>query len=137
MKPETFATLSLALALAACGGEVEAPPPPPAALETAAPAAAAPRATYVGRWAATPELCDDGAWVFEETALNTAGETSCRFEAATSTPTGYLIAALCTAEGPERSHEIVLTLTDPAPPQAMTASGGPWSGAVTLRRCDG
>jgi hypothetical protein len=122
------------LLLTACGDGAVAPAPTTAAPVVGAPATPA---SYVGRWAATPALCADGAWVFEERALNTAGETSCRFDQITSTASGYLIDAQCTAEAPARPYKLTLTLTDPAPPQSMTAAGGPWDGAVTLMRCAG
>lgn len=130
-------TIPLALGalalLAACGKPEGVPPPAPA---TAASAGEAPApATYVGRWAATDALCADGAWVFEDRSLSTAGETSCQFDKVTPNATGYEVEAQCMAEGARAPFTLTLTLTDPASPQSMTASGGPWGGGVTLRRC--
>jgi predicted small lipoprotein YifL len=133
VKAEPFLLIAT-LALAGCGEK--APAPAPSAPQSAPqPAAAATPATYVGRWAATADLCANGAWVFAERSLTTAGETGCEFDKVTSTSTGYEIAARCRAQAPEQPHTLILTLTDPAPPEAMTAAGGPWSGSVTLMRC--
>lgn len=49
---------------------------------TGAPADGA-AARFVGRWAANPRLCRDGAWRFEEKKLATAGEVSCEFDRVT------------------------------------------------------
>lgn len=131
----------VAFLIAGCGER--APVEEAAAPE--APAAAAPAqasqtlqgpAAYVGRWAATPELCENGAWEFQARALSTAGEVSCQFDQVTPTASGFDIEARCVAQAPETRHTLTLTLTDPAPPQSMTAAGGPWSGSVTLMRCE-
>ncbi|MCR5876350.1 hypothetical protein LRS10_20705 [Phenylobacterium sp. J426] len=124
------------IALAAC--ERAEPPKVTAAAE--APAASATpdvrrQAPFVGRWAASPELCADGAWVFRTDGVSTAGEVSCRFASVEPSASGYRIAAACSHEGSESEGEIGLSITDPAPPESMTVSGGPWNGPVTLRRC--
>ncbi len=125
-RPVLFA----ALALAACGPTASDPEPrAPAASSPAAPA------RYVGRWAARPELCRDGAWRFEAKRVATAGEVACEFEQVSPTASGYEISARCTAEGASTPQTFTLTMTDPAAPEAMTVAGGPWSGATTLTRC--
>jgi hypothetical protein len=139
------APLALILLTAACGqregeedaGQSSVAEAPPAA--SAAPAQAQAASTegpdaYVGRWAAQPNLCASGAWTFAADRLSTAGEVSCAFRDVERTQSGWEIAATCTAEGPAKEAELVLSLTDPAPPETMTVSGGPFE-SVTLRRC--
>jgi hypothetical protein len=132
------------LALAACGREDGAtldpggsvgPPPPP--LQQVSPQQPASPASYVGRWAARPELCAGGAWVFEEQRVTTAGEVSCDFTKVAPMASGYQVEARCVAQGPPADSTFMLTLTDPAPPQTMTVNGGPWDAGVTLVRCPG
>ena len=135
--------------LAACGerGEPAGEVAPEIAMEGAAstapqapgatapaPAAEAGPGVYVGRWAAAPNLCASGAWVFTAESLQTAGEVSCRFRRIDRTSAGWEVDASCTAEGPAQDAELTLTLTDPAPPETMTVAGGPLQ-SVTLRRC--
>lgn len=122
--------LLAALALAACG------PPATDAAPTGEPTApAAEAARYVGRWAARPELCRDGAWRFEARRVATAGEVTCDFDRVSPTASGYEIEARCTAEGASSPQTFTLTMTDPAAPETMTVAGGPWSGATTLALC--
>ncbi|WP_041373506.1 hypothetical protein [Phenylobacterium zucineum] len=130
------------LALGACE-RAAGPPETTAVVEDAEPAAAPGAepafrpASFVGRWAAEPGLCADGAWLFRTDGVSTAGEVSCAFRSVTATASGYRIDATCAAEGEETSSEITLAMTDPAPPQSMTVSGGPWAGPITLMRCPG
>ena len=146
------AVVVLALLAAACGREdeqgegaaasaasapssvAEAPPAASAAPAQAQAASAAGPDVYVGRWAAQPNLCAAGAWTFARDRLSTAGEVSCTFRKVERTQSGWEIAASCTAEAPARDATLTLTLTDPAPPETMTVSGGPFE-SVTLRRC--
>ena len=147
--PRRAIPFAVILLVAACGrqeGEGTASAPasqasvaeaPPAASAAPAQAQAASTAgpdVYVGRWAARPNLCAGGAWTFAADRLSTAGEVSCTFREVERTQSGWEIAAACTAEGPAKDAELVLTLTDPAPPETMTVSGGPFE-SVTLRRC--
>lgn len=88
---------------------------------------------YVGRWAATPALCSDGAWTFRHDGLSTAGEVSCRFEGVAALDDGYEIAATCTAEGPPRSHRLNLDLG--ADGQTLRVRGGPFDDPPLLSRC--
>ena len=90
--------------------------------------------TYVGRWAVQPNLCAAGAWTFTADRLTTAGEVACDFRMVERTATGWKISARCTAEGPPKDATLNLTLTDPAPPETMTVSGGPFE-LATVRRC--
>lgn len=122
--------LFAALALAACG-----PPAPNARPDAGTVSPAVEPARYVGRWAARPELCRDGAWRFETRRVATAGEVACDFDKVSPTASGYEIEARCTAEGASAPQRFTLTMTDPAAPEAMTVAGGPWSGATTLARC--
>lgn len=127
------AAIVAGLALGACAREEAAEgPPAPTTMPADGPAE---RASYIGRWAATPELCSDGAWAFEEARVVTAGEVACDFQEVTPIATGYEVSATCWAEGPPQAGTFMLTLTDPAPPQTMSVTGGPWAGPVTLVRC--
>ena len=138
------APLALVLLAAACGrgeegaaparSETAAPPSAAAAPEQAQAASLAGPDVYVGRWAARPELCAAGAWTFAADRLTTAGEVACSFQQVERTAAGWEIAASCTAQAPAQDAELTLTLTDPAPPETMTVSGGPFE-SVTLRRC--
>ena len=134
----------LLLLAAACGreearelapdGSAAAPPSAAVAPEQAQAASTPGPDVYVGRWAAQPNLCASGAWVFAADRLTTAGEVSCTFSEVERTQAGWEIAARCTAQAPAEDATITLTLTDPAPPETMTVSGGPFT-SVTLRRC--
>ncbi|WP_374468690.1 hypothetical protein [Phenylobacterium sp.] len=146
MRPARDLLLLLSLVLAACGREAA---DTPAAPKPAEPPAAGPApttavtrdvpqpASYVGRWAASPPLCADGAWVFEPGRVQTAGEVACDFVTVTEGLTGYAVAAKCLAEGVAEPQSFHLAMSDEAPPQGMTVAGGPWGGPVSLRRCPG
>jgi hypothetical protein len=131
-----------AAALALCGCEAGQEPAPAKTAQPAPPAAppepaGPPPPPYVGLWAARPELCPQGAWVFDRDKVVTAGEVACAFRAVNETRAGYQVMAECTAEGEAKAYHFTLTLTDPAPPRTMTVSRGPWDGPVTLIRCPG
>jgi hypothetical protein len=127
--PWTIAVLSLAGAMAAAcdeqtdGAPEPVAPPPAGASARASEAAEAP--FFVGRWAAREELCDDGAWVFTERGVSTAGEVSCTFDSAQRVPAGFEIAATCTAEGPPAPYDIRLRYAESA--QALLVEGGPFA----------
>ncbi|MCM8731359.1 hypothetical protein ACFO8O_10350 [Hephaestia sp. GCM10023244] len=87
---------------------------------------------YVGRWAATQQACDSGAWRFEERRLTTAGEVSCSFDSVVKAPGGYDIAATCQAEGHRAPDKIKLRFAESA--RAMLVSSGMWDG-VGLTYC--
>ena len=72
---------------------------------------------YVGRWAATEQLCASGAWRFAPKRLDTAGEVSCSFDSVAQAPGGYDIQATCTAEAPPQPDTIKLRFAESA--QAM------------------
>ncbi len=141
MKPALIAVLSV-LSLAACQRRAEGPPPPPPiggplpAPPQPAPPPAPTQASFIGRWAATADLCAKGAWVFEADKVSTAGEVGCAFKTVTTTATGYHIDATCTAEGPPTAQVFTLTFLKATPP-AMTVTGGPWAAPVTLHICAG
>jgi len=131
------AALAGVLALAACTpGEAQppatsAPTAPLPGVPLAPPGTTLPPADrefrYVGRWAATPELCETGAWVFEAQRLTTAGEVACDFGAVTPVPGGYTIAATCTAEAPPTEHTLHISFAESA--RAMLIEGGPFEDA--------
>lgn len=138
MKPALIAILSV-LSLAACQRKAEGPPPPPpiGAPPPAPPQPASPPpASFIGRWAATAELCATGAWVFEADRVSTAGEVGCTFKTVTTVGSSYRIDAMCTAQAPAQPQTFTLTML-PANPPAMTVMGGPWSAPVTLHLCAG
>ncbi len=87
---------------------------------------------YAGRWAATQQLCDTGAWRFQPKRLDTAGEVSCTFDTVTKVPGGYDIAASCLAEGNRSKDTIELRFAESA--QAMLVQSRMWDG-VGLTYC--
>lgn len=137
--------LGLCLVLAGCGPEPRAAEKAATASEPAPAAGPAPTtavtadvpqpAPYVGRWAATPELCADGAWMFEPGRVATAGEVSCDFATVTPQGAGYRVGAKCLAEGVAEPETFGLALAGAGAAQRMTVTGGPWTGPVTLMRC--
>ncbi|MBW0149769.1 MAG: hypothetical protein U1A07_14020 [Phenylobacterium sp.] len=126
-------TFALTAALAACGAQEPAAPAEVPAATPQAPAPDAARPGYVGRWAATPALCADGAWTFRHDGLNTAGEVSCRFDGVAALDDGYEIAATCTAEAPPQSHRLNLSLSPDG--RTMSVRGGPFDDPPPLSRC--
>ena len=124
--------LALTAYIAACGAEEPAAAPKPvAAPSNVPPQAAAP--AYVGRWAATPDLCADGAWVFQRDGLSTAGEVTWGFEGVAALDDGYEIAATCTAQAPPQAHRLNLSLS--ADGRTMRVRGGPFDDPPPLSRC--
>lgn len=122
----------LSAVLAACGAEeTPAPAIDPAASPQSPPAAARPG--YVGRWAANPGLCADGAWSFRHDGLSTAGEVSCRFDGVAALDEGYEIAATCTAEAPPQAYRLNLSLSPDG--RTMSVRGGPFDDPPLLSRC--
>jgi hypothetical protein len=134
-----IALIAAASALAACDGREANPPAsePTAAAPPPSPEAPAAPARYVGRWASQPANCDAGAWTFQERRLATAGEVACEFEQVTETARGYRVMARCVAQAPPEPHTFSLTFEGPADAPRMTVDGGPWSGPISLGRCDG
>lgn len=63
-------------------------------------------ARFVGKWAATKQLCESGGWRFEEKKLATAGEVSCDFDRVTHVADGYDVEAKCLAES-VTSQEVI------------------------------
>ena len=87
---------------------------------------------YAGRWAATQQLCETGAWRFQPKRLDTAGEVSCTFDNVEQVPGGYDIAASCLAEGNRTKDTIELRFAESA--QAMLVQSKMWDG-VGLTYC--
>ncbi|HVI98670.1 MAG TPA: hypothetical protein VM657_06340 [Sphingomonas sp.] len=87
---------------------------------------------YVGRWAATQQLCATGAWRFQPKRLDTAGEVSCAFDDVKKVPGGYDIAASCLAEGQQSKDTIQLRFAESA--RAMLVQSKMWDG-VGLTYC--
>lgn len=119
--------LCLAAALSAgCDGRGEWASAPPVAASASAPAAVEDEQPFfVGRWAAREDLCAEGAWVFTESGVTTAGEVSCRFDSVRRVTAGYDIAATCWAEGAPTPHTIQLSYAESA--QALLVEGGPFA----------
>ncbi len=107
-------------------------------LPIATPGSALPPATdayrYLGRWAATPVLCRDGAWRFETRKLTTAGETSCKFETVAAVPTGYELAGVCEAEGTRTQQTLKLDFDEK---RKLMRVEGRTLGPVDLIYCGG
>jgi hypothetical protein len=124
------------LLLTACERQAEAPPPAPAERPPASAATPTPQAEalpfYVGRWAARPELCADGAWRITERGIDTAGEVSCRFLAPPAGPGPVEVDATCTAEGPPKRWRLRLAYAQSA--QALLIENGPFTD-IGLIRC--
>lgn len=96
---------------AAIGAPSDAHDDAPLDNSAAAPTDGAP-ARFVGRWAANPQLCEGGAWRFEEKHLGTAGEVSCDFDRVTHVADGYDVEARCLAEGVTSKEVIRLRFPD-------------------------
>ncbi|WOK36936.1 hypothetical protein [Sphingomonas sp. C3-2] len=88
---------------------------------------------FIGRWAAAPNLCTDGAWNFTERGLETAGEVYCEFEHIEAVPEGYDIDAMCTTEGDEQKEQLRLRLGADA--KAMKVETKRVLGPVDLAPC--
>jgi hypothetical protein len=87
-------------------------------------------ARYVGRWASKPELCEHGAWRFEQRRLVTAGEVRCDFSRVAQVADGYDVAAQCLAEGARSTDTVRLRFAD----GTMTVTAKMWPG-VPLQKC--
>jgi hypothetical protein len=139
-------TAAAALSLAACG-RTEAPASDPGVARdeqaAAAPTGQAPAAApldaapaFVGVWAASPDLCEGGAWNFGAARLSTAGEVSCDWSRVEETATGWTLQGDCAAEGAAEPATVELVRQGDGAAMALTVSGEPFSGPVTLRRCN-
>lgn len=127
------------LLLSACERKAETPPSAapakrgPEASAMASPASQAEAAPFfVGRWAAGPELCADGAWTITARGLDTAGEVSCRFDTPPAGPGPVDVDAVCTAEGPPKRWRLHLAYAQSA--QALLIENGPFAD-IGLVRC--
>lgn len=115
---------------AAIGAPAPAHDDPVASNGAAADGAAA---RFVGRWAANPGLCREGAWRFEEKRLATAGEVSCAFDRVTHVADGYDIVARCLAEGVTAIETIRLRFDADERMRVESRTFRP----ITLGRCAG
>lgn len=86
---------------------------------------------YAGRWAATEELCADGAWVIDEKGLHTAGEVSCRFDGLPEGAGPVEVDATCYAEGPPRKWRLRLAWAEAG--QALLIQNGPFADMGLIR----
>lgn len=79
--------------------------------KTSAPGATLPGADrqyrYIGRWAATPAMCRDGAWRFQVRKLMTKG-ASCELPTVAAVPSGYVLAGTCRAKGVKSEESLRL-----------------------------
>jgi len=123
------------LALGACGQRAE---PPANAVSSTAPVevptphpAPPPPPFFVGRWAASEDMCASGAWVIGERELSTAGEVHCRFDQVSAVATGFEARAVCTAEGPPTFHRLRFAYAQSA--RALLIEGGPFADAGLIR----
>lgn len=96
-----------------------------------APTAGDTPARFVGRWAANPGLCQNGAWRFEEKKLATAGEVSCAFDGIVHVADGYDVTAKCLAEGVTSEEVIALRFPDGGKMTVESKTFRP----ITLGRC--
>lgn len=87
---------------------------------------------YLGRWAATPALCANGAWQFSSRKLTTAGETACDFTSVATVPVGYRLEAVCQSEGTKTEQTLRLSFDDGE--KTMTVRGRTL-GPATLIYC--
>lgn len=134
--PTVLMSAAVALAAAGCGQPSAPPAAPPKAQNPGPPMTPNPMPpTYVGRWAATPDLCDTGAWVFTPTGLTTAGEISCNFSQVTPNETGWIAEGACVAQGPAKPASLVLNTTRAGQSRTLAVSGGPFSGSQVLGVC--
>lgn len=129
---------AFAFAVVAACDEIPDRPPAPTPLQPPTPnATARPDPAdlfFVGRWAARPDLCDEGAWVVTTEELTTAGEVACKFAGLRKTPTGYEVPATCWAEGPPQDHRLQFAYAQSA--GALLVSNGPFAD-MGLIRCPG
>lgn len=113
-------------AIAETEKSAEAPfPPTPAAkrdkLGALPPADSEPR--FLGRWAASEEMCTKKAWRFTAAGLEMPTGSACRFDKVMKVPGGYDVEARCAAEGRERAERIRLRFAESARAMLFEAEG--------------
>lgn len=121
--------VAAALALCAACGPSPAEPPPVAQSQAAAPVIA----SYVGLWAASPDLCTNPPWRIEERSISTRGEVHCDFNEVRERPGGYEVDATCYAEAPPAPYTLQLRLVET--PRTLSITGGPWPADTRLVAC--
>lgn len=132
-----FAALGLSAVLAAACGQPAPPATPPVAQNPGPPLTPNPMPPgYVGRWAASADLCEAGAWVFTDKGLTTAGEVSCTFTAVTPNESGWIAEGACIAQAPAAPASLVLNTTRAGAERTLAVSGGPFKGPQVLTACD-
>jgi hypothetical protein len=135
MRWSLVVAISGAGALAACSEAAAPEAKAEVPLEVSAAAVPSPAPDgYVGVWAARPELCQGGAWRFERTRLQTAGEVSCDIVDVEPGAGGWALDVSCHAEGAAQPGRLTLTLDSTA--ERMSVEGGPFAESVTLARCN-
>ncbi len=136
-----LAAAATSVALIACTDEV-APEPDPEAAAQIGPAEALPQTLpppnesqprFVGLWATTQNGCTAPPWEFRADGVSTQGEVSCDFTNLRMTETGYVVSAICHAEGDVSAHDIQFSFAESA--RAMMVSEGPWAGPTSLVYC--
>lgn len=128
------------LLLAACGERAqEAAPAEPAVDAPAAEAAAAPAPAglqrtppITGAWAVSATQCGV-PWSIQTTGITAPDGRACAYAGLwNETEQGWTISAQCTGDAAEAS--LTYALSDPAAPETITVSGGPFQ-SVALTRC--
>jgi len=135
------AAAAISVALIACADPVEPQPDREAAAEIGqaealpqslpAPNTTQPR--FVGRWATAQNGCEAPPWTFRADGVSTQGEVSCDFSNLRMTETGYIVSAVCQAEGNVSAHDIQFAFAESA--RSMLVSEGPWAGPTSLVYC--
>lgn len=89
---------------------------------------------FVGKWAAEEELCENAAWEFSSTRIETPGHVLCTFEEEVKHLAEiYEVDATCTAEGPPKEHRLKISYAQSA--GALLVEGAPFQpvGLVACR----
>lgn len=138
VRPVCLAVLTALVAAACQDGADRAAAAEPASAATAAAVLppTPPADGYVGDWAVSAALCQEGRWRFTPKQVSTAGGVGCEIADAHQGAASWSLDVVCTAEGPPAPGRLVLALLNPADPTVMTVEGGPFAGPVTLTRCN-
>lgn len=67
---------------------------------------------YIGRWAASPDLCARHAWRFQTRSLATDGATSCTLPTVAAVPGGYELQGSCKARGTATEQTLKLSFDE-------------------------
>jgi hypothetical protein len=99
---------------------------PAASAETAPP--------FVGRWT-TAGQCQTPMVIAARSLSD--GAVTCDFDRVEASSAGYSIATVCHAAGHSTPGRLLVMLPDPVHVTSLTLSGGPFSDAVAVQRCQG